>query len=706
MSLRDFYKSVGIDLEEKGSQLLGECPFCGKAKFYVDEQRTVYSCRVCGASGNQNTIMGQLFEKVYRPAFKEEHRLFLSKFRGIPKDSFDHPNLGYIAKCSEVVLVVRKADGKAISLRRLARVKKKGVEKHIWMNVPLGVNWLIGIEHVKETDSTIYVCEGEWDFFALRWAFRKAGKTPAIVAVPGAANHPAEWKPYFDNREVVTLYDNDEPGRQGCFGLKKKVLKGTARVSLHLHWDQEKPEGYDIHDLVKENKSDPSKVVDYIKANVKSSPQGSSESTNESKIGEDNAKRFRSEEEEKSLEPMNHGELHKVFHKWLVLNNTDMIDVVMGTLWATYLPGDPLWMMFVAASGGGKSETLMSVTPWSKCYDASSMTPHSLASGFPGDKDVSLLAKLEGRQAAVVIKDLTPMMKNGTAFDEIIGIFRDAYDGHFVKVFGNGITRRYNDLNFGMLVGVTTIIDKYDSVALGERFVKFRPEHELNRDDDAIFEGLMAKGNMDLTKMRPELREACLRCLARKFKPENIPEETMEFKRFTWHLASICAKLRAAAPMNEWTGRQEAVPMSEPPFRLQKQFIKLSKGLALHFGAKSLMDPRIVQLVRRVAVHTPNIMCSRIAKILFDRHNGTPVEIRDIVELEPSLKPDTVREVLDKLCLTKCVERFQTAEAKTVYRLEERLYDKLDHMSVFKGLPKCDPLYRRQPFKIKKASNE
>lgn len=701
---KEFYKSVGVILKESGTQLIGQCPFCSKDKFYVDEERTVYSCKVCGESGNSSTIMGALWNQVFSKKIGVLIRKNLGEYRGMPEDVFNDDNLGYNPLTKEPIVVVRNPENKVISLRRLVDHRKNGSTKRLWMNVPGGANGLIGIEHLND-EQKVYICEGEWDRFAWKWALRKCGKDDTnVLAVPGADNHNPEWKPYLDGKEVITLYDADEPGRQGCFKMTKRVLKGSARVIRHLNWDAEKRDGYDIHDLVKENRSNPINAINYVNANVKFTPQGTAKEDTSTKKSKEELHRINSEEEQAKLEPITAEELHKVFHKWLVLHNTDMIDVAMASLWATYLPGDPLWMMFVAASGGGKSETLMSLTPWSKCFDASSMTPHSIASGFPGEKDVSLLAKLEGKQAAVVIKDLTPMMKNASEFDEIIGIFRDAYDGNFVKVFGNGVTRRYENLNFGMLVGVTTIIDKFDSVALGERFVKFRPEHELNRDDDAIFEALLEKGHTDLTPMRPELRKACLSCLARKFDPEDIPTETVDFKRATWHLASICAKMRAAAPMNEWTGKQEAVPMSEPPFRLQKQLIKLAKGLALHFQCKDLMDEKIMSIVRRVAIHTPNIMAVRVARILYDRFTVSAVEVRDIVEIEHSLKPETVREILDKLVLTNCVERFQNAEMKTVYQLDLKLYNRLKDMKVFSDLPTCDPLYRRKAFTIRKKS--
>ena len=48
----EVYELLGIESEESGSQLLAECPFCGKNKFYIDIKKTTYNCKECDSKGN------------------------------------------------------------------------------------------------------------------------------------------------------------------------------------------------------------------------------------------------------------------------------------------------------------------------------------------------------------------------------------------------------------------------------------------------------------------------------------------------------------------------------------------------------------------------------------------------------------------------------------------------------------------------------
>src|SRR5689334_19506145 len=43
------YAFHGVDLTVRGSHGVGECPFCGKAKFYVAVDTGLWSCKVCGS---------------------------------------------------------------------------------------------------------------------------------------------------------------------------------------------------------------------------------------------------------------------------------------------------------------------------------------------------------------------------------------------------------------------------------------------------------------------------------------------------------------------------------------------------------------------------------------------------------------------------------------------------------------------------------
>jgi hypothetical protein len=47
-----------------------------------------------------------------------------------------------------------------------------------------------------------------------------------------------------------------------------------------------------------------------------------------------------------------------VFQRWLSLHDPDYIDAVLATVAAHNLTGEPLWLMVVGGSSGGKTEVL------------------------------------------------------------------------------------------------------------------------------------------------------------------------------------------------------------------------------------------------------------------------------------------------------------------------------------------------------------
>src|SRR5574343_1344969 len=112
------FETLGLQLRKEGTQERGECPFCGKDKFYLNPTRSVWDCKVCGKSGNEVTIISQIHEAVYRPAMGDRQYGRLASYRGIPEQSFrSSPLVGWDEAGGRFVWCVRKPDGKAIGLR-------------------------------------------------------------------------------------------------------------------------------------------------------------------------------------------------------------------------------------------------------------------------------------------------------------------------------------------------------------------------------------------------------------------------------------------------------------------------------------------------------------------------------------------------------------------------------------------------------------
>jgi hypothetical protein len=636
------FSILGWDMHPEGTELLGECVFCGKEKMYLNPRTSKFHCKVCGKGGNSATVLKSMHDYVYRPALTPERLNTLATYRGVPESHFSlDDNLGYDPFFKRFMWLSCSPDGKVAGFRTL-RSPKPGKKESILQlkGTHLG---LVGGQDVLGEKGTIYICEGEWDRISFMNLLQEMELPGTVVAVPGCNNFPKEWPPLLRGKDLVFLYDNDKPGRDGHNAVYKKVKSYAKQVGF-IHWDSSKSkEGYDIDDLVKDNISRLSDAWRYVTSNLRPVPEHYVPET---------ASKDSKEAEQAGVTPITVEDLHGVFRDKLQLKNTDLLDVMMGAMWAVHIPGDPLWLLLVAPPAGGKTETIMPASAWWRCVQMSTITSKALVSGYKmaGGQDPSLLAQLEGKRAILMVKDLTPMLQaHGEEREEVFAILRDAYDGSITKFFGNSNEpKSYTNLHFSIIAGVTPVIDSFDNTAMGERFLKFRSERNTGRYDDVdkARRAILNSGSED--DIRADLRNACVSALQRPFLEENIPTPTIDFVDIITKISVVVAYARAVAPVKEGTSQQTMEPVIEVPTRIAKQLTKMAKGLALHFECKDLMDERILTLVKRVALHTPESMSVRVIMELF-KGPVTGTLIGEIVRHSPSMTGETVTFILTRM---------------------------------------------------------
>jgi hypothetical protein len=689
---------LGWGLEKSGAQLVGECPFCGKKKLYANPLTSKWDCKACAEYGNGVTAISKMHELVWRPAFTDSVAEALGRFRGIPVDAFQlSPLLGYDEDNSRYTWQVLKPNGMPTTVRhfKLPKAGKKSAVMAL-KGLPLG---LLGAELLADDDrkrEPIYITEGEWDWHAWQWALTVGDKPGIVVSLPGANVLSKDWIGWFAGRDVIGLYDCDDAGRKGSVRAYEK-LRSTAKTLKFLHWpradkqeEDGKRDGYDIHDLVKQYADNPIVALDYVASRLKLTPTGQGEDPNALVQSDDR----RAAQEE--LEPIGVDELHKAFGKWLLLENYDLVDITMAVLWTLHLPGNPLWMFLIAPPSGSKSETIMPASAWWRVHALSNMTSKSLVSGFqgPGGSDPSLLAALDGERACLAIKDLTPLLQGRPEErDEVFGILRDAYDGSVCKVFGNGIKRDYKKLHFTVMAGVTPAIDAMSNIAMGERFLKFRADRDVDRADDILraIRAVQNCGNEEA--MRTELRDACVRALVRPFDENNVPKPSPVFAERVAKLAYLVAHLRAVSPVDKFSDRQTMHPMIEAPPRLATQFVKLAQGLALHYETDTLEDPRVLRLLNRVALHTADTISATVAHVLYCNAGIRGQDVGEITLALPRLNRDTVREVLARWTRLGILEVKRDGTA-LVHRFRPAVQALLVQTRLFHDLPTSDVHYR------------
>ena len=269
-----------------------------------------------------------------------------------------------------------------------------------------------------------------------------------------------------------------------------------------------------------------------------------------------------------------------VFRGWLHLPDTGALDVVLGTIAANRLDGDPVWLLLVGPPGGGKSEILNAVYGLDDTHPAGTLTEASLLSGTPkrdkaADAKGGLLREI-GDRGIIVCKDFGSVLNmNRDARSAVLAALREVYDGSWTRHVGTdgGRTLAWTG-RVGLVGGCTPTIDRHHAVmgAMGERFTLYRLR-DVDPDVQAR-EALRHSGRE--RAMRAELGEAAREVLSNLEEPrERTDDETDQLIRLT----TLVVRARSAVERDGYSREIELVPGSEAPTRLVIVLDRLLSGL-------------------------------------------------------------------------------------------------------------------------------
>jgi hypothetical protein len=292
-------------------------------------------------------------------------------------------------------------------------------------------------------------------------------------------------------------------------------------------------------------------------------------------------------------------EFHDEIAQHLYIQDEEALDIVLATAAANFIEGDPVWLLLVGPSGGGKTELLNMFQDSKHALTISKFTKNTLLSGFknlPTGQD--LLFQMKDK--LVIIKDLAPILELGKDEQrEILADLRDAYDGYVSKRWGTGQTKTWKG-KFGLIAASTNALDKKWKLysELGERFIRVN----LKTDAKAQTEFAMRRiGSEEL--FRDKLRELGCGFLDHYQKSAQtqlppIPDEvTSQISR----LGILTARLRTPVMRNA-NKDVEVLPIPEVGTRLSKQLMRLAQSSALMFESPEVKLYGDYKLALRVAV--------------------------------------------------------------------------------------------------------
>jgi energy-coupling factor transporter ATP-binding protein EcfA2 len=316
------------------------------------------------------------------------------------------------------------------------------------------------------------------------------------------------------------------------------------------------------------------------------------------------------------------------FRRWLHLPDPAAVLVVLGTVAANRLEGDPVWTLLVGPPGGGKSELLVSLAGLHDVHPTATLTEAALLSGTSKrERDADAkggLLRAIGDFGIVLCKDFGSVLSmNRDARAQVIAALREVYDGSWTRHVGTdgGRTLHWTG-KIGLVAGRTPTIDRHHAVmgAMGERFALFRLP-DVDSDEQAA-RALSHAGRE--ANMRRELSDAVTNLLDRPLPLPRPLDETERDRLIT--LTTFAVRARSAVERDGYSREIELIPDPEAPTRLIIVLERLLAGIDI-IGADRTEAWRIV-----TKVALDSIPATRRAVIDLLAHADDEVETPKVAE--------------------------------------------------------------------------
>jgi len=654
------FASTAIN-DEKGDQGIGSCPFCGSKKFYASSVSRLWDCKKCGLNGGYGDFL-KLIGMKNEERFKGRPADILSQDRGIKKKTLRRWGVGWDGSFYTIPI----PGPHSLMDLKIYQLGKK------MRSSPGAKGWMFGYDRlIGSSIEDVYLCEGEWDAMVMDEILTAIGREGIVLGLSASFPLKGEWLTEFRRKKVVILYDNDDAGRNGGEKLEK-VLKPISRDVTRLIWPDGLAEGFDLRDLFKANQRKPGTTFKAVQRLLYGKPK----------------EKVRTSLKRRPASPkrMNREDVLGKIRQWLHLPDPEPLDVVFGSILSNRIvSGDPVWLFLVSPPGGSKSAILMGLNDVDDIFTTTCLTPHSLISGanFTGGGDPSLIPKLNNK--VLVVKDFTAILSmNQSAREEILGIFRDAYDGRIEKYFGNGVYRSY-DSRFGFIAGVTPAIELFNRVhtSLGERFLRYRIPCEGQGNVDAGTE-LISKaiGNIyQEEQMRTEIQDVVKKALDVQVNVKTLPTMTVEYSEKLIRLAQWIASLRAIVVREKYSNEILYRPVAEVGTRLAKQLGKLSYGIGLYRGVKEL-GPEEYKVIVKIARDTCPDRVEELMRILWTYGGKEYLSTTEIAN-RSRLSTGTCRILLQDLTLLNILEKDPRHKQAGGYRIKGRVRKLMGNLEIY-----------------------
>jgi len=321
-----------------------------------------------------------------------------------------------------------------------------------------------------------------------------------------------------------------------------------------------------------------------------------------------------------AINNIDYNKVIEIYKKWIYMKDTSAIDLCLATAITRKQTQVPLWVIFIAPSGSGKSEILKPFedkNPVSTTEIMSKITPNTFLSGMPKkDEYVDFAETLENNPKLFLTFDFAQFVKmDSKDKGQVWAQMRDLYDGFLERKAGLGVSKKVDNIKINWLICTTPIIDSELLVhqELGTRELLFRFD-----SDDVNKQELMDRvwyNSEKLTEMRKELA-FFVRGFIEKKESEGIEQIKIsdEIKTELMTIAKMVAVLRAATESDSYSGELTNFVYEEMPTRVLLQVKSIFVGLKNL--DKNFSDEKALDIIKKVALSSIH-----------------PVRLRIIIEL-------------------------------------------------------------------------
>lgn len=643
----DNFGTHGFEYKEAvgGGQVRGDCPLCMQSdKFYLNPETTLWDCKRCGEAGNWASFLAKIDARNRGAVVKDKSLIadFLQE-KGLDCASAIACGIGYNPATCELSIASYSAQGKITDVRHLAGKK--------WYASPGGKKGLINGDKVDREEDTqiVNIVEGESDLLALYEILLDTGRAvgETVVSLPGVGVYDAEWLALFPGKEIRIWFDADDAGASAADKWVNRASGVVGAIKV-ADWG-DVADGFDVRDFIRGLKGS---SVDDIYDALNSMLQRVNGESSSAASPSSNPAGAAPSDWIHSAEPLDPPGLIGRFRRWIHLPDEDVLRVLFGTLWANKIEQrDPVWLSLIGPPSDGKSTLIMALAGIPGTHPMTQATPASL---IPGSGTPGVIQR--ANQGTLLLKDGTAIFaQDSRVRQEVMGIFRDAYDGRVTKTFGGGIGEVRVVSNFGFIMGTTRDFERHRDTAVGERLLLYRlPEigdEEKRRRMDIVADALLGGKSGGQEK---DLREAAAGFMLweRPGSPPGIDREWIE------HIQTLAEFVAAARAMvirdSVRTDNVFAKSEKEIPTRLFRQLLKLAIGCAWAWGRDTVGQDEI-RTVAKVAWDTPPERDAAMLRAIFDG-SSKGVLSREIAEATgyPEM---TCADRLQDFAMTGLIER-------------------------------------------------